>query len=82
MSMIYFFHLFSQQEASHCLQQHAMKIKQDNRELRQELLHLIQKTRALHKHRLDLEEQKKTLSREREYAVNMDKLKQSRGKRW
>lgn len=69
------------QEASNCLQQHAVKIKHENRELRQELLHLIGKTRALHKHKLELEEQKKTLVRERQYADNLGKMKLDRDKK-
>ena len=42
---------------------------------------MISKTRALHKHKLELEEQKKTLVRERQYADNMGKMKLARDKK-
>jgi len=44
-------------------------------------LELIQETRALRKHKLELEEQKKTLLREKEYALNLERLKKTRDKK-
>lgn len=58
-----------------------MKIRQENRTLRKELLELIQRTRALHNHKLELEEQKKMLVREREYAESLQRMKEERGKK-
>ena len=63
------------------MHEHAIKIKYENRSLRHDLLELIQRTRALHKHKHELEEQKKTLLREKEYALNLERLKKTRDKK-
>lgn len=56
------------QEARQCLQGHTSRIKEENRSLRKELLMLIQETRVLYRHKKELEEQFKVLSREQQYA--------------
>lgn len=64
-----------------CLTEHTNKIKQQNRELRQELLQLIKTTRALNEHQRILEEQKRQLLREQNYASDLRKLRETRQKR-
>jgi len=68
----------AKKDAQQCLHDHTIKIKFENRALRKELLELIQKTRALHNHKLELEEQRKILIREQEYAKDLQKRRQYR----
>jgi len=68
----------AKKDAQQCLQDHTVKIKQENRALRKELLELIQKTRALHKHKLELQEQRKVLLREQDYASDLHKMRKER----
>ena len=68
----------AKKDAQQCLYDHTIKIKFENRSLRKELLELIQKTRALHKHKLKLEEQRKVLLREQEYAKDLQKIRKHR----
>jgi len=70
----------AQKEARNCLQQHSQRIKLENRALRRELLQLIQQTRALHSHKLKLEDQKKIIIREKEYADHVRMLREERRK--
>lgn len=49
--------------------------------LRKELLQLIKRTRALHEHRRELEDQHKTLIRELQYTRDLKKLRGSRQNR-
>ncbi|XP_077980396.1 coiled-coil domain-containing protein 166-like [Glandiceps talaboti] len=65
-------------EALHCLNAHTSKIKSENRELRRELMKLIQTTRALHEHKEELEEQRRQLLREQQYGNDLKKLKNTR----
>ncbi|XP_071960781.1 coiled-coil domain-containing protein 166-like [Antedon mediterranea] len=65
-------------EALICLQDHTNKIKQENRELRHELLKLIRRSRALQEHKTDLEEQKRQLLREKQYAEDLKQLRNTR----
>ncbi|XP_070581050.1 coiled-coil domain-containing protein 166-like [Ptychodera flava] len=65
-------------EALHCLNEHTSKIKGENRELRRELMKLIQTTRALHEHKQELEEQRKQLLREQQYGKDLKRLKNTR----
>ncbi|CAH1794050.1 unnamed protein product [Owenia fusiformis] len=65
-------------EAFACLNDHTDHIKIENRALRHELLKLIRKTRALHEHKAQLEEQKKQLLREQQYANDLKKIRSSR----
>ncbi|XP_002738993.1 coiled-coil domain-containing protein 166-like [Saccoglossus kowalevskii] len=65
-------------EALHCLNEHTSRIKDENRELRRELLKLIQTTRALHEHKQELEDQRKQLMREQQYGNDLKTLKNSR----
>ena len=58
----------------HCLQEHTTRIKDENRDLRHELLKLIQKSRALNEHKMQLEAQHKELLREKQYAADLKRL--------
>lgn len=68
----------AKKDAHACLAQHTVKIKFENRALRRELLEFIEKTRALHTHKLELEEQKKILLREKDYAGVLQGLRSKR----
>ena len=61
-----------------CLTDHTNKIKLENRQLRQELLELIRKTRALQAHKRELEEQQRQLVREQQYSDDLKKLRSTR----
>jgi len=65
-------------EARQCLQDHTWRIKEENRTLRKELLGLIQQTRVLYQHKLQLEEQHKILSREKQYANSLQSIRSKR----
>ncbi|KAK7004047.1 basal body-orientation factor 1 [Biomphalaria glabrata] len=69
------------QEALQCLTEHTSKIKVENRQLRQELLQLINTSRALNEHKAMLEEQKRQLLREQSYANDLKKLREARQKK-
>jgi len=69
------------QEAKQCLDEHTRRIKEENGVLRKELLQLIKRTRALHEHRRELEEQHKRLLRELQYSRDLKKLRGSRQNR-
>lgn len=69
------------QEAKQCLDEHTRRIKDENGVLRRELLQLIKRTRALHEHRRELEEQHKRLSQELQYSRDLKKLRGSRQNR-
>lgn len=62
-------------EASRCLVEHTHSIELENRQLRQELLHLIRKTQVLHAHQGELEEQRQQLLRERQYVEDLKRLR-------
>ncbi|CAG5131916.1 unnamed protein product [Candidula unifasciata] len=68
-------------EAMQCLAEHTNRIREENRELRQELLQLIKITRALNEHQRKLENQKRELLREQNYASNLKKLRETRQKK-
>jgi len=68
-------------EAVQCLTEHTNKIKLENRELRHELLQLIKTTRALNEHQSVLEDQKKQLLREQNYANDLKTLREARQKK-
>jgi len=68
-------------EAVQCLTDHTNKIKLENRGLRHELLQLIKTTRALNEHQSVLEDQKKQLLREQNYANDLKTLRDSRQKK-
>lgn len=74
--LIIFYTFF--QEAFQCLNEHTNKIKTENRQLRHELLLLIRKTRALHEHKTQLEEQKGQLLMEQQYAGDLKMLRSAR----
>ena len=57
---------------------HTQKIKLENRQLRHELLLLIRKTRALHEHKTHLDEQKRQLLMEQQYAKDLKTLRSAR----
>ena len=61
-----------------CLTDHTNHIKLENRALRQELLSLIQTTRALNEHQKELEDQRRQLLREQNYATDLKKLREMR----
>ena len=61
-----------------CLTEHTNHIKLENRDLRRELLELIRKTRALQDHKLELEDQRRQLLREQQYAGDLKKLRATR----
>ncbi|XP_063446467.1 coiled-coil domain-containing protein 166-like [Mytilus trossulus] len=65
-------------EAIQCLTDHTNRIKTENRQLRKELLDLINITRAYKAHQLDLQEQKKQLVREQQYAGDLKTLRTTR----
>ncbi|KAK7112122.1 coiled-coil domain-containing protein 166-like [Littorina saxatilis] len=65
-------------EAMQCLTDHTSSIKLENRALRQELLSLIQTTRALNEHQKELEDQRRQLLREQNYATDLKKLREMR----
>ncbi|XP_050393685.2 coiled-coil domain-containing protein 153 [Patella vulgata] len=67
-------------EAVQCLTDHTDNIKTENRRLRRELLKLIQKTRALNDHNSELEDQRKELLREQQYAEDLKYLRHARQK--
>lgn len=50
----------------------------ENRELRHQLLQLIQTTRALNEHQRNLEEQRRQLLREQNYANDLKTLRDAR----
>lgn len=66
------------QEAIMCLTDHTNNIKLENRHLRKELLELIRKTRALQEHKLELEDQRRQLLREQQYATDLKTLRATR----
>ncbi|XP_031575101.1 coiled-coil domain-containing protein 153-like, partial [Actinia tenebrosa] len=68
------------QEARHCLEEHTNNVKNENKILRQQLLQLIRRTRALHEHREELEAQHKALLREIQYGRDLKKLQGTRQK--
>ena len=68
----------SPQEAMRCLNEHTTKIKLENRRLRHTLLNLIRKSRALNEQKIELEEQKKTLLREKQYAEDLKTIRSTR----
>lgn len=72
---------FFLKEAKQCLDEHTRRIKEENGVLRKELLQLIKRTRALHEHRRELEEQHKRLIRELQYSRDLKKLRGSRQNR-
>ena len=78
---IYFRFIFSKQEARRCLKDHTVRIKEENRALRKHLLGLIQQTRVLHQHKKQLQEQHKILLREKQYADNLESLREKRQER-
>lgn len=61
-----------------CLNDHTTKIKLENRRLRHALLNLIRKSRALNEQKIELEEQKKTLYREKQYAEDLKVIRSTR----
>ncbi|XP_052687716.1 coiled-coil domain-containing protein 166-like [Crassostrea angulata] len=65
-------------EASQCLSDHTNRIKLENRRLRRELQELIHMTRVYQAHQRDLEEQRKQLLREQQYADDLKKLRSTR----
>ncbi|ESO82029.1 hypothetical protein LOTGIDRAFT_135547, partial [Lottia gigantea] len=65
-------------EAVQCLTDHTDSIKTENRRLRRELLKLIQKTRALSEHNVELENQRKELLREQQYAEDLKYIRHAR----
>ncbi|XP_033752539.1 coiled-coil domain-containing protein 166-like [Pecten maximus] len=65
-------------EAIQCLTEHTNAIKLENRNLRRELLELIKTTRAYQEHKRELEEQRKQLLREQQYAEDLKKLRNTR----
>lgn len=69
------------QEARHCLEEHTNNVKNENKILRQQLLQLIRRTRALHEHREELEAQHKALLREIQYGRDLKKLQGTRQNR-
>lgn len=58
-----------------CLTEHTVRVKQQNRQLRKELMLLIRKTQALHEHRHRLEDQRRQLMTERQYADDMKNIR-------
>ncbi|XP_067406669.1 coiled-coil domain-containing protein 121 [Emydura macquarii macquarii] len=64
----------AQEVAVRCMQEHSDQVKRENKELREELLQLIQRSRTLHLHKRRLEEQAQQLLRERCYMQNMARL--------
>lgn len=58
-----------------CLSEHTVRVKHENRQLRKELMLLIRKTQALHEHRHRLEEQRRQLLTERQYADDMKNIR-------
>ncbi|RDD42086.1 Coiled-coil domain-containing protein 166 [Trichoplax sp. H2] len=63
------------QEAMQCLKEFTDGIKSENRVLRKELLNLIRNVRALQDCKKQLENQRQTLSQERQYAQDLKKLR-------
>lgn len=61
-----------------CLNEHTTKIKLENRRLRHTLLNLIRKSRALNEQRIELEDQQKTLLREKQYAEDLKTIRSTR----
>lgn len=61
-----------------CLNEHTTKIKLENRRLRHTLLNLIRKSRALNEQKIELEEQSKTLQREKQYAEDLKIIRSTR----
>lgn len=61
-----------------CLNEHTTRIKLENRRLRHTLLNLIRKSRALNGQKIELEEQRKTLNREKQYAEDLKIIRSTR----
>lgn len=64
------------------MNEHTTKIKLENRRLRHTLLNLIRKSRALNEQKGELEEQRKVLQREKQYAEDLKvirNIKQQQG---
>lgn len=57
------------------MNEHTTKIKLENRKLRHSLLNLIRKSRALSEQKTELEEQRKMLYREKQYAEDVKKIR-------
>jgi hypothetical protein len=62
-------------EAKECLSENTFKIKYENQKLRNELLNLIQHTKELYAHKVELEKQKSEVLREIAYAEDLKKLR-------
>ncbi|XP_015199294.2 coiled-coil domain-containing protein 166 [Lepisosteus oculatus] len=62
-------------EASRCLAAHTQQVAQENRQLRGELLQLIQRARDLRLHQGRLQEQGQQLLRERQYVQDLRRLR-------
>jgi len=71
----------AKKEASDCLNKHTENIKKENREMRQELMDLIERTRALHLHKIKLEKQRKELTRELQYNEDVKVIRRGKGDR-
>lgn len=61
-----------------CLNEHTTKIKMENRNLRHTLLKLIRKSRALTEQKAELEEQRRTLYMEKQYAEDLKLIRSTR----
>ncbi|XP_014665655.1 PREDICTED: coiled-coil domain-containing protein 166-like [Priapulus caudatus] len=65
-------------EASRCLGDHIQSIRDENGRRRHQLLQLIRRTRTLHEHRHQLEEQRSELLREKELTVDLKQIKDAK----
>lgn len=72
---------FCQQEAKESMISQTIKIKEENKQLRKELLGLIRRTRALHEKRQELEEQHKSLKRDLQYGKDLCRIQGTRQNR-
>lgn len=61
-----------------CLNEHTTKIKLENRRLRHTLLNFIRKSRALNEQKMELEEQRKILHQEKQYAEDLKIIRSTR----
>ncbi|XP_069461543.1 coiled-coil domain-containing protein 121 [Ambystoma mexicanum] len=65
----------AQEEAERFMKAHNEGVVQENQQLRQELLHLIRRSRVLQAHKLHLERQNKQLVQEAQYSQAMERCR-------
>jgi hypothetical protein len=65
-------------QAASCLEGHTQEVHEENKMLRRELLSLIQEGRYLQEHKLHLEKQNMTLTRDRQFVSDLKQIRDRR----